>query len=68
MLEGEPSRQPATPTRNRDRDWKSCVVAVDASRIWTLAEPADDIVFEAGVAVAPGTRTPAPRMERPRHT
>jgi hypothetical protein len=29
--------------------WKFCVIAVDASRIWTLAEPKKDIVFEAGV-------------------
>jgi len=31
-----------------------------------LPSPLKDIVLEAGVAVAPGTRTPAPRMERPR--
>src|SRR5258706_555657 len=45
--------------RDRAQDWKSCVIAVDASRIWTLAEPADDILFEAGVAVAPRAPTPA---------
>src|SRR5258705_13766078 len=45
--------------RTRAQDWKTCVIAVDASRIWK------EIVLEAGVGVAPGTRTPTLRIERP---
>src|SRR5258705_11371221 len=59
---GEPS------SRCCVQDWKSCVIAVDASRIWALAEAPDrPRLFERESQLPPGTRTSAPRTSVPPH-
>ena len=48
MLRHEPTAARDNPIQNRTPDWKSCVIAVDAFRIWTLAEARDRHRFLSG--------------------
>lgn len=44
--------------RHRRGDSCRCVIAVNAPKHWTLAEPPDGLLFEAGVGVAPESDPP----------